>query len=192
MTRFIYNTATTLNGFLADESDSLDWLFAVPGAEEAEGGIDEFVEGVGALVMGATTYEWLWRNQESTDPGSWAKSYGTLPCFVVTHRDMPTPQGGDVRFVSGPVPEWAAQVAAAAQHPSRPGEDVWLMGGGDLVGQFDDAGCLDEIRVSVAPVVLERGRPLLPRRIEADRLHLEDVRRVGPFAELVYRVSHPE
>ena len=51
---------------------------------------------------------------------------------------------------------------------------------------------LDEVRVSVAPVVLPSGRPLLPRRLEADRLRLEQVRQRGQFAELVYRVSPRE
>jgi dihydrofolate reductase len=68
------------------------------------------------------------------------------------------------------------------------GRDVWLVGGGDLVGQFADAGLLDEVRVSVAPVTLVSGRPLLPRRLESDRLRLESVRQAGQFAELVYAV----
>jgi dihydrofolate reductase len=184
MTRFVYNTATTLNGYLADEHDSLSWLFAVPGAEEAEGGMAEFMPGVGAFVMGATTYEWVWEHDERDKPGSWAAAYGKLPCFVVTHRDLPIPAGGDVHFVTGDVGRWVGAVIEAAA-----GKDVWLVGGGDLVGQFADIDRLDEVRVSVAPVVLPTGRPLLPRRIESDRLHLEQVRQTGQFAELVYRVS---
>lgn len=66
--------------------------------------------------------------------------------------------------------------------------DIWIVGGGDLVGQFADAGHLDEIRVSVAPVTLASGKPLLPRRIESDRMTLEAVAQTGQFAELVYSV----
>lgn len=187
MTRFVYNTATTLNGFLADDDDSLSWLFAVPGAAEAEGGMADFMPGVGAFVMGATTFEWVLDHDERPNPGSWAKTYGKLPCFVVTHRDFDVPQGGDVRFVAGPVAEWVDDAVQAAD-----GKDVWIVGGGELVGQFDDAGFLDEVRVSIAPVVLPTGRPLLPRRIESDRLHLDEVQQTGQFAELVYRVSRPE
>ena len=187
MTRFVYNTAMTLNGYLADENDSLSWLFAVPGAEAAEGGMAEFMPGIGAFVMGATTYVWVLDNDERDNPGAWAEAYGSLPCFVVTHRALDRPQGGNVRFVEGPVDAWVdAAVEAAA------GKDVWIVGGGDLVGQFDDAGHLDEVRVSVAPTVLPGGRPLLPRRIESDRLHLESLRQTGQFAELTYRVSRPE
>lgn len=186
MPKTIFHTATTLNGFLADDDDSLDWLFAVPGADEAEGTIDEFLTTVGAMVMGATTYEWVLRHEESERPGMWADSYGSLPCFVVTHRELPTPAGGDVRFVSGDVAGFWPRIAAAAGD-----QTVWLVGGGELVGQFDDAGHLDEVRVSIAPAVLPSGRPLLPRRLGPDRLTLESVARAGQFVELRYVVTAP-
>ena len=64
--------------------------------------------------------------------------------------------------------------------------DVWVVGGGDLAGQFADAGLLDEIRISIAPATLPSGMPLLPRRLGADRLTLTDARQTGAFAELTY------
>lgn len=184
MTRFVYNTAATLDGYLADPDDSLSWLFDVPGASEAENEVTDFLNGVGAFVMGATTYSWVLDHEEKERPGMWASSYGPLPCFVVTHRSLPVPEGGNVTFVAGPVADWVDRVMDAAGE-----RDVWLVGGGDLVGQFADVGRLDEVRVSVAPVVLGAGKPLLPRRIESDRMRLASVRQVGQFAELVYRVG---
>ena len=65
---------------------------------------------------------------------------------------------------------------------------MWVVGGGDLVGQFDDARLLDVVRVSLAPATLGSGRPLLPRRIGPDRLRLESVAQNGQFAELAYSV----
>lgn len=184
MVTTVFHTAVTLNGFLADEDDSLSWLFAVPGAADAENDFAAFLATVGAFVMGAATYEWVMRHEEEERPGMWAASYGALPCFVVTHRALPVPKGGDVRFVQGDVASFWPDISAAA------GDGVvWLVGGGDLVGQFDDAGHLDEIRVSVAPALLPAGKPLLPRRIGPDRLHLRSVRQAGQFAELAYRVS---
>jgi dihydrofolate reductase len=180
----IFHTATTLNGFLADDADSLDWLFAVPGADEAEQSMTGFMSTLGAFVMGATTYEWVLHHEERERPGMWAESYGALPCFVVTHRSLPTPVGGNVRFVRGAVGEWWTDVEAAAGD-----RVVWLVGGGDLVGQVDDAGHLDEVRLSVAPAFLASGKPLLPRRIGPDRLHLASVEQAGQFAELRYLVS---
>ena len=66
------------------------------------------------------------------------------------------------------------------------GRNVWLVGGGELVGMFHDAGLLDEVRVQVAPVTLGAGAPLLPRRIEG--LRLREVHRNGQFAEVTYDV----
>jgi dihydrofolate reductase len=92
--------------------------------------------------------------------------------------------GADIRFRSGAVSQVWPEIAAAAGD-----RDVWIVGGGDLAGQFADAGLLDAIVLSVAPVALGSGRPLLPRRLESDRLILTAVRRVGQFAELTYSVD---
>ena len=104
--------------------------------------------------------------------------------MVLSSRDLPPIPTARLRFHSGAITEiWDALRDAAGER------DVWVVGGGDVVGQFADAGLLDEVRVSVAPVTLGSGRPLLPRRLESDRLRLESVRQAGQFAELVYSVA---
>ncbi len=71
------------------------------------------------------------------------------------------------------------------------GDDVWIVGGGDLAGQFHDAGLLDEILLQVGSVTLGRGKPLFPRRLTQPPLKLLGVRQVGSgFAELRYAVPH--
>lgn len=104
--------------------------------------------------------------------------------YVFTSRDLPRPEGADVRFVSGPVAAAFAEIAEAAGEKA-----VWVAGGGDLAGQFYDAGHLDEIRLTVAPVALAGGAPLLPRTISSRNLTLTDVRKSGAFAELTCAVS---
>ncbi|GAA1467893.1 dihydrofolate reductase family protein [Microbacterium thalassium] len=185
--RVIFNTATTLNGFLADDTDSLEWLFAVPGADAAESGFADFLAGVGTFVMGSTTYEWVVAHERLLErPQLWHEMYGDRPSFVLSTREQDVPAGTDIRVRSGAVEDTWPEIAAAAGDRA-----VWLVGGGDLVGQFADAGLLDEIRVSVAPVTLVAGRPLLPRRLESDRLRLAEVHQAGQFAELVYEVRTP-
>jgi dihydrofolate reductase len=71
MSRVIYNTATTLNGYLADENDSLSWLFVVPRGD-GESEFSDFMATVGALVMGSATYEWLLEHEKLLDnPDKW-------------------------------------------------------------------------------------------------------------------------
>jgi len=185
MTRFVYATAVTLDGFLADEDDSLDWLFAVEGGEESLDGLGEFVAGVRVMVEGSTTYRWVLAHEGLLEaPEKWQRFYGDRITYVFTSRtDLPLVPGADIRVVSGSVADLADELREAAL-----GEDVWIVGGGDLAGQFHDAGLLDEIRVSIAAVTLGAGAPLLPRRIESSALRLESVRQTGQFAELRYTV----
>ena len=132
--------------------------------------------------MGATTYQWVVAHEKLLEhPEKWF--YTRWPTFVLSSRPLPMVPGADIRLRAGDVAELWLEILAAAHD-----RDVWLVGGGDLVGQFADAGLLDEVRVSVAPVTLTSGRPLLPRRLESDRLRLESVRQAGQFAELVYSV----
>lgn len=182
--RTIYSTATTLDGFLADEHHSLDWLFEVVPERPAAASIAEFMRTIGAMAMGGSTYDWIVRHERLDEqPEKWRSYHGDIPCFVFTHRERTQLPDADIRFVAGDVaPVHAAMVAAAGD------DDIWLVGGGDLVGQFADAGLLDEIDVAIAPVTLGRGAPLLPRRLTTANLELADVRRDGQFARLRYRV----
>jgi dihydrofolate reductase len=182
-----YYTATSIDGFIADADNSLEWLFQVGSAEE-EGMKDEypqFIAEVGAMAMGSTTYEWIAAHTGFLqDPSKWEY---TLPTWVFSNRDLPTAEGLDIRFVRGDVRPVHAEMAAAAD-----GRNIWLVGGGDLVGQFHDQGLLDEVILGVAPVFLGSGAPLLPRRITAPNLRLTDVTRYGEtFVTLRYAVTAP-
>ena len=178
-----YYTATTIDGFIADEDDSLEWLFEVERGG-GDGGYGEFFARVGAMAMGATTYQWVLDHEDLVgDPDKWRGWYGDTPCWVFTHRELPAILGASLTFVQGDVVPVHEEMVRAAG-----GKNVWLVGGGELVGQFADAGLLDEILLGVAPVTLGRGAPLLPRRLTASEVELVDVGRTGQFARLTYRV----
>jgi dihydrofolate reductase len=187
-----YFTATSLDGFIADEHHSLDWLFEVPhdGADGDDGSWDEFIGRVGPMAMGATTYSWVLKHHpEMLDgPEKWREFYDDRPCWVFTHRELPRIPDIDLTFVQGDVrPVYDEMVAA------RPGArvwaNVWIVGGGDLVGQFDDAGLLDEIWLGLTPVVLGAGAPLLPRRITSERMRFRRATQSGQRVRIVLDVS---
>ena len=177
-----YYTAASLDGFIATADDSLEWLF--PLGDIAATSYPAFIRDVGALAMGSSTYEWMLRHvvgPEATRPEPWPY---TQPAWVFTSRELDPIPGADIRFARGDVgPVHEAMVTAAA------GKNVWIVGGGELAGQFYDRGLLDELFVQVGSVTLGAGKPLLPRAITSPPLRLVSVKAVGTgFAELHYEV----
>ena len=172
MTRTQYYTATSLDGFIADANHSLDWLFTRARDEHGPLSYDDFIAEVGALAMGSTTYEWLLDHVEA-----WPYE---VPCWVFTHRRLPVVPDARIEFASGDVVAVHERMVAAAG-----ARNVWIVGGGDLAGQFADAGLLDEVLVSIAPVTLGAGAPLLPRRVE---LALVELGRNGDFVAARFAV----
>lgn len=153
MTRFRYLVAASVDGYIADEHDSLDWLFAYDDYHAGFGDpVAEFMTEIGSLVMGADTYRWLTAHLRSSgDP--WP--YAGVPCWVFTHRELAAEPGTDLTFIRGDVGEWVGDIAADAGT-----RDVWVLGGGGLAGQLAAAGHLDELILFTIPVLLGGGRPL--------------------------------
>jgi dihydrofolate reductase len=177
-----YYTASSLDGFIADPNDSLDWLF--PLGDIADTSYPAFIRNVGAIAMGSTTYEWMLNHLIGPDadrPEPWPYQQ---PTWVFTSRTLPTVPGADIRFGRGDVKALHEIMVDAAA-----GKNVWIVGGGDLAGQFYDAGLLDEIFVQIGSVTLGAGKPLFPRTVTNPPLRLVSVNAVGTgFAELHYEV----
>ncbi|WP_431792514.1 dihydrofolate reductase family protein [Microbacterium paraoxydans] len=171
-----YFTASSLDGFIATAEHSLDWLLSQDIDLEGPMAYPAFEKSIGALVMGASTFEWVMRHEE----GRWTY---TQPTWVLSHRDLAVPAGADVRVTSADIRD-----VHSAMLDSAGGKDLWVVGGGDLAGQFADAGLLDEVWVQYAPVTLGSGAPLLPRRLD---LELIEVARNRSFLCGRYRVARP-
>jgi dihydrofolate reductase len=176
-----YYTATSLDGFIATEDDALDWLF--PLGDPSTSSYPAFVAEVGALAMGSTTFEWIVRHGEQAEAGSpWPYAQ---PTWVFTRRRLPPPAGTDVRFVAGDV-----RPVHAAMREAAGAKNLWIVGGGDLAGQFFDAGLLDELIVQVGSATLGRGKPLFPRRVLHPTLRLVSAQPMGSgMVELRYEVE---
>jgi len=178
-----YYTATTLDGFIADPDNSLDWLFTRRREVDGPLNYDEFIADVGAMAMGSTTYEWILNHEfADKDPAEWKWPYD-IPCWVFTHRHLPGVPDSRVEFTGADVARVHKEMVRAAGD-----RNVWIVGGGDLAGQFAELELLDEVIVSIAPVTLGAGAPLLPRRIE---LRLEELGRNGDFASARFSVVRP-
>lgn len=179
-----YFTAASLDGFIATADDSLEWLFQLGDPESTS--YPAFIRNVGALAMGSATYEWLLRHAITPESGPREEWPYQQPAFVFTHRELPTVPGADIRFVKGDVRPVHEQMREAAD-----GQNIWIAGGGELAGQFYDAGLIDDIFVQIGSVTLGYGKPLLPREIVSPPLRLVSARQIGEgFVELHYEIRH--
>ncbi|ANH75242.1 dihydrofolate reductase family protein [Ralstonia insidiosa] len=182
MSKTQYYAATSLDGFIATTDHSLDWLMQFGSLDGTS--YDGFIRDVGALAMGASTYEWLLRELVKPGTAQAAPWPYAQPAWVFTSRKLPAVEGADVRFVQGDVAPVHQQMRAGAN-----GKNVWIVGGGELAGQFLDRGLLDELIVQIMPVVLGNGLPLLPRAVVTPALKLTSATPYkDTFVEVRYEV----
>lgn len=179
MARVQYYCAATLDGFIADADDGIAWLLGYEGRFEEEGALpgpmgpgnayEQFYGDVGALVSGSTTYEFV--VDHMSGGGDWP--YAGKPYWVLSSRDLRVPEGEgvDVRIVSGSVADLHREIAASAG-----AANLWIVGGGNVASQYGDAGLLDELRVTVVPVILGAGKPIFDHPLSGPPLQLEGTR----------------
>ncbi len=178
-----YYTASSVDGFIATEDDSLEWLF--PLGDLTDSSYPSFIAEVGALAMGASTYEWMVRNADKVAAETGSSWPYSQPVWVFTSRQLPVVESSDVRFVKGDVREVHKEMCVAAG-----AKNIWIVGGGDLAGQFHDAGLLDELIIQIGSVTLGRGKQVFPRRVLSPTLRLISVRQMGVgMVELRYEVG---
>ncbi len=189
MARTLYYAACTLDGYIAEADDNIDWLTrfeAVPPAEGVEtvaGGYDEFYEEVGALVMGSVTYEWVLGHLGKLEElREWP--YTGKPTWVLSSRELDA-AADDVRIADARVTDlYDSMVAAAGDRM------LWIVGGAPVASQFADAGLLDHVWVTVVPVILGAGKPLLERPLPGGPMQLTAaLPRESGMVELRYSLS---
>lgn len=148
MTKISLYIAISVDGFIADAAGGVGWLPAGDGDGNTDGGDDcgyaDFYATVSALVMGRRTYD------QVRQFGDWP--YPGKPVYVFSTRAPDDAPPAGVRFVQISADDFAQTVV-----PQHAGGIIWLVGGGDLAGQFRAADLIDEYRVFVIPVILGRG-----------------------------------
>ncbi len=177
-----YFTASSLDGFISTEDDSIEWLFPLGDLNATS--YPAFISQVGAVAMGSSTYEWMLRHAQAVKAETGSPWPYTQPTWIFSSRALPAVPGANLHFVKGDVRPVHAEMRLEAGS-----KNIWIVGGGDLAGQFHDAGLLDELIVQVGSVTLGKGKPLFPRRLTTPPLVLSSVRQVGTgFAELRYEI----
>lgn len=170
--RIVLYIASSLDGYIATQDENLDWLLSVHG--EGDNGYSQFYDTIDTIIIGRKTYDWIMTHENGNFP------YPGKECFVFSN----TRQGSD-DFVSFKSDD---PVVFADALKRKPGRKIWIVGGGILIDAFLRQNCVDEIILSIAPVLLGSGIPLFLPKDLMTNLILIDVKRYGQFAELHYTV----
>ena len=136
--------ATSLDGFIAREDGSLDWLVNIPNPSQTDHGYNEMIENTDVIVMGRKTYD------EILGFGiEWP--YGNCKTFVVTRKQDFIPSTSNTFFLN----KINDEIIKFLKDQSS--KNIWLAGGGSLVTQFLNHGAIDEMTISIVPIVLGKG-----------------------------------
>ena len=176
MRRIVLYLGMSLDGFIADRAGRVDWMEGQNPADQTEGSYDQFIQTVDTVWMGRSTYDQITRQ---LSPGVWP--YEGLDAWVFTHRPVPEDAPAGVRFTSRPL------AALARELKKQPGRDIWLCGGASLARQALEQGLVDELRLTILPILLGEGIPLFGPMKRPRRLSLLSHQVYNGMVECVYR-----
>lgn len=159
----------TLDGYLADKHHGLDWLHQTGTPEDTN--YESFYQSMDITIMGKRTFQEI---AKYDDPHTF---YPTTRNYVFTHSQS-LPQAGFLPVNYGVV-EFIRQI------PEE--KNIWIVGGNTLLCPLLDQNMVDFLIIQVAPVLLGNGIPLFTQKESLKRFQLEEVKKYGQFAELVYR-----
>ncbi|WP_033544004.1 dihydrofolate reductase family protein [Planococcus sp. CAU13] len=164
--------AQSLDGYIATEDDSLDWLFKVEG--EGDAGYSEFMETIDTVVMGRRTYDWVMEMEKGEYP------YPGLKSYIFSRTVSPNASSENIEFTDMDIPAFADKLK------SQPGKNIWVIGGSRLLADFMESGLIDEFIISIAPIIIGKGIPLFQKSDLMTEYKLKDIKRYGEFAQLHY------
>ena len=174
--RVTLHMVSSLDGFIAKTDNSVAWLESTGSVYEAGVSISEeeaaaFVKSIDCYVLGSRTYE------HALELG-WP--YGETPVVVVTGRKWP-PARKSVEFYSGDL-KTLVEVKLAPRY-----RNIWLVGGAMLCRRFLELGLVDEVQLTIAPVLLGEGLRLFGGALTEKAWNLKDVVAYeNGFVELSY------
>jgi dihydrofolate reductase len=157
MGKVIASMAMSLDGYIARENGDASWINNAMSPNE-DYGFEDFMSRIGAYILGANTY------REITKSGVTGGD-DTVPTYVVTHRnDLKT--GRNTYLYSGDLTELVKKVKAETE------KDIWLFGGGDLTTQFINLNLVEELNITVVPVLIGGDVPFFGKVVEQKNLIL--------------------
>jgi dihydrofolate reductase len=175
--KIIVYIATSADGYIARPDGDIEWLNRRP--DTIDYGMRAFYPTIDTILWGRKTYDWALDYDRKT--GSKGGIFDTRLANYIFSRKPPKEITPGVEFVSEPIKDFAQRLRAT------PGKHIWMMGGGELIASFLDAGELDEFDIHVMPVFIGQGIPLVAPRHRDVPLRLLSSRK---FADGVVRLRY--
>ena len=173
----IVHIATSADGYIARPDGDLAWLTSRP-KPEGFYGLSAFMKSIDTKLLGRKTYE-LSRRMGAKFDNSMTRH------IVFSRHEPPADAPPGVEFVNGAIGQFISRLR------EQPGKDIWLMGGGELIASLLDEQAIDEFVISVVPVFIGDGIPLIARRHRHVPLDLHSVERFEDgLVQLCYRVQN--
>lgn len=170
--KLILFIATSLDGYIASIDDSLDWLFKVEG--EGDNGYAKFYETVDTVLMGRRTYDWILKHEHGDFP------YKNKECYVFSRSPMV--DNTNVRFLDDDIVRFTQKLK------NEEGKNIWIVGGGEFIHSFIKEKLIDELIMTIAPILIGKGISLFKQGDYELELSLKDTKRFNQFVELHYEV----
>ncbi len=165
--KIIVYIATSADGYIARPDGDVEWLNRRP--SNIDYGMRAFYRTIDTILLGRKTYDWAMKyaRKHRVKSGMFDSKVANL----VFSRKPPKKAAEGVEFVSQPVKAFARRLR------TTPGKHIWMMGGGELIASFLDAGEIDEFDIHVIPTLIGKGIPLISPRHRDVSLHLLSVRK---------------
>ncbi len=174
MNKVILYIASSLDGYIAGQDDDISWLDKY---NDVANGYGEFFSTIGAVIVGRRTFE----IERKLGGGKTHR----VPIFVLSHNPPgQKPDRSDIVFTDGDIEE----VLEKAKRLTK--KNIWIMGGGIVAQQFLERGLIDEIRLTVVPIILGRGIRLFDRQSKEIALSVTEVKQYEKgLIELSYEIT---
>jgi dihydrofolate reductase len=171
---------SSLDGIIAKTDNSVSWFetsdYYEKGVEEQD--TEEFLKSIDCYIMGSRTYE---HALELSKSYGWA--YGDVPTIVVTHRNLPIDRQ-NIELYSGDLNKLVHERIKPTYR------NVWLVGGAMLAKDFLRLKLVDEIRLTILPIILGDGTLFFDRIGQEQELRLKDVTAYkSGIVELCYEIK---
>jgi dihydrofolate reductase len=174
--KIIVNIATSADGYIARTDGSLDWLTRRP-APKGFYGLPKFSRSIDAKILGRKTFDLsvkMGANFSADDVH-----------YVFSRRPSPASVPAGVQFVTDSIRSFAERLR------KQTGKNIWMMGGGEIIGSFLDEDAIDEFIINVVPMFIGEGIPLIAPRHREVPLRLLSLHQFPDgVVQLHYDVQH--